>query len=168
MTDKTNPKDLYIRVGTPEDIDEIMVVAMQATEENGFLEASPAKLVQEIYPALCQDHGIVGLIGPKDGAIEGIVVLRIGTMWYSEAPVVEEKAIFVHPEFRSARGARARRLCDFSKKVSDTLGIPLIIGVLSNNRTEAKVRMYERQFGKPSGAFFLYGAKTGEHSRMEH
>jgi hypothetical protein len=152
----------------PEDIDEIMVIAVQAAEENGFLEANPRKLAEEIYPALCQDHGIVGLIGRKGEAIEGIVVLRIGTMWYSDTPVVEEKAIFIHPEYRSAKGGRATRLCEFSKKVSDTLGIPLIIGVLSNNRTEAKVRMYERQFGKPSGAFFLYGAKTGDHSRTEH
>ena len=36
-----------------------------------------------------------------------------------------------------------------------------MIGVLSNHRTEAKVRLYERQFGKPSGAFFLYNARTG-------
>jgi hypothetical protein len=152
----------------PEDIDEIMVIAVQAAEENGFLEANPRKLAEEIYPALCQDHGIVGLIGRKGEAIEGIVVLRIGTMWYSDTPVVEEKAIFIHPDYRSAKGGRATRLCEFSKKVSDTLGIPLIIGVLSNNRTEAKVRMYERQFGKPSGAFFLYGARTGDHSRTEH
>lgn len=168
MTDKATPNDLHIRVGVPEDIEEIMVIAIQAAEENGFLEANPRKLAEEIYPALCQDHGIVGLIGRKGEAIEGIVVLRIGTMWYSDTPVVEEKAIFIHPEFRSAKGGRATRLCEFSKKVSDTLGIPLIIGVLSNNRTEAKVRMYERQFGKPSGAFFLYGAKTGDHSRTEH
>ena len=168
MTDKASSNDLHIRVGVPEDIDEIMVIAVQAAEENGFLEANPRKLAEEIYPALCQDHGIVGLIGRKDEAIEGIVVLRIGTMWYSDTPVVEEKAIFIHPDYRSAKGGRATRLCEFSKKVSDTLGIPLIIGVLSNNRTAAKVRMYERQFGKPSGAFFLYGAKTGDHSGTEH
>jgi len=168
MTNKASSNDLYIRVGVPEDIDEIMVIAVQAAEENGFLEANPRKLAEEIYPALCQDHGIVGLIGREGEAIEGIVVLRIGTMWYSDTPVVEEKAIFIHPEYRSAKGGRATRLCEFSKKVSDTLGIPLIIGVLSNNRTEAKVRMYERQFGKPSGAFFLYGAKTGDPSRTEH
>ena len=168
MTDKASSNDLHIRVGMPEDIDEIMVIAVQAAEENGFLEANPRKLAEEIYPALCQDHGIVGLIGRKGEAIEGIVVLRIGTMWYSDTPVVEEKAIFIHPEYRSAKGGRATRLCEFSKKVSDTLGIPLIIGVLSNNRTAAKVRMYERQFGKPSGAFFLYGAKTGDHSGTEH
>jgi hypothetical protein len=92
---------------------------------------------------------------------EGAVLLRVGNMWYSDREVLEEKAIFIHPDYRNAKGGRARRLCEFSKSVSDALGIPLIIGVLSNDRTEAKVRLYERQFGKPSGAFFLYGATTG-------
>jgi hypothetical protein len=82
-------------------------------------------------------------------------------MWYSDHEVLEEKAIFIHPDFRSAKGGRARKLCEFSKHVSDSLGVPLIIGVLSNHRTEAKIRLYERQFGKPSGAFFLYNATTG-------
>jgi len=82
-------------------------------------------------------------------------------MWYSDAQVLEERAIFIHPDYRSAKGGRARRWCEFSKRTADGLGIPLIIGVLSNHRTEAKVRLYERQFGKPSGAFFLYNATTG-------
>jgi hypothetical protein len=82
-------------------------------------------------------------------------------MWYSDHEVLEEKAIFIHPDYRSAKGGRARRLCEFSKNTADSLGIPLIIGVLSNNRTEAKVRLYKRQFGEPSGAFFLYNARTG-------
>jgi hypothetical protein len=160
--------DLVIRIGTHEDMDEMMEVALEGCHENGFLNPSPAMLASDIWPALMQDHGIVGIIGKKGGIIEGTVVLRVGTMWYSESLVVEEKAIFIRPEYRSAKGGRARKLCEFSKKVADTLGIPLIIGVLSNNRTEAKVRLYERQFGKPTGAFFLYGAKTGEFLKTEH
>ena len=108
-----------------------------------------------------RDHGLIGVIGPKNGKPEGAILLRIGSMWYSDDQVIEEKAIFIHPEYRSAKGGRARRLCEFSKQVSDQLDIPLIIGVLSNDRTEAKVRLYERQFGKASGAFFLYNARTG-------
>lgn len=162
MSDKSKSEDIVIRIGTPEDLDGLMEIAMMATEENGFLDPNPAKLAAEMWPALHQDHGIVGIIGPKDGQIEGAVLLRVGDMWYSDTQVVEEKAIFIHPEYRSAKGGRAKRLCEFSKKVADALGIPLIIGVLSNERTAAKVRLYERQFGKPSGAFFLYGAKTGE------
>jgi hypothetical protein len=159
--------EIRVRIATPEDLDEIMKIAMSACEENGFLNPNPQKLAADIWPALHQDHGICGVIGKPNGPIEGVVLLRIGTMWYSDDRVIEEKAIFIHPDFRSAKGGRAKRLCEFSKKTADTLGIPLIIGVLSNRRTEAKVRMYERQFGPPSGAFFLYGAKTGEWARTE-
>lgn len=153
--------DLKIRTGTPEDVDAVMEIALSACDENGFVSPNPEKLLGEIWPALNRDKGIIGIIGTENGSVEGAVLLRIGTMWYSDQEVLEEKAIFIHPDFRSAKGGRARRLCEFSKQVADSLGIPLIIGVLSNHRTEAKVRLYERQFGKPSGAFFLYNARTG-------
>lgn len=159
---------LKVRIAVPEDLDEIMHIAMMACEENGFLHPNPAKLAAEIWPALHQDHGICAVIGKPGGKVEGLVLLRIGHMWYSDTMIVEEKAIFIHPEFRAAKGGRAKRLCEFSKQVADNLGIPLIIGVLSNSRTEAKVRMYERQFGAPAGAFFLYGAKTGGWQNTEH
>lgn len=150
-----------VRIGTPEDVHDIMELALSACDENGFVDPNPQRLLAEIWPALNLDRGMVGIIGDDGKKPEAAVLLRIGTMWYSDADVLEEKAIFVHPEYRSAKGGRARRLCEFSKQVADKLGIPLIIGVLSNHRTEAKVRLYERQFGKPSGAFFLYNAQTG-------
>ena len=164
----TESADLMIRLASPQDLDEIMSIAMMACDENGFLTPNPAKLAAEIWPALHQDHGLCAVIGKPNGMIEGLVLLRIGNMWYSDSRVVEEKAIFIHPDFRSAKGGRASKLCEFSKKVADSLGIPLIIGVLSNHRTSAKVRMYERQFGPPSGAFFLYGAQTGKWQGTEH
>lgn len=153
-------EEIMVRVGDVSDIDEMMALAMSACEENGFIEPNPEKILAEIWHALSVERGLVGIIGEK-GKAEGAVLLRIGSMWYSDHEVLEEKAIFIHPDYRSAKGGRARRLCEFSKQVSDSLGIPLIIGVLSNHRTEAKVRLYERQFGKPSGAFFLYNAHTG-------
>jgi len=164
----TDANELRIRLAEPKDLDEIMSIAVLACDENGFLNPNPAKLAAEIWPALHQDHGLCAVIGKPGGIIEGLVLLRIGSMWYSDSQVVEEKAIFIHPDYRSAKGGRASKLCDFSKKVADTLGIPLIIGVLSNSRTSAKVKMYERQFGPPSGAFFLYGAQTGKWQGTEH
>ena len=166
--DITVASEIRIRIATPDDLDDVMKLALSACEENGFLNPNPMKLLQEIWPALNQDHGIVAVIGKLEGGIEGLVLLRIGSMWYSDMEVVEEKAIFIYPEFRSAKGGRAKKLCEFSKSVADSLGIPLIIGVLSNDRTAAKVKMYERQFGAPAGAFFLYGAKTGGWNSAEH
>ena len=154
-------EDIGVRIGGPEDVHPMMELALQACEENGFVDPNPQKLLAEIWPALNLDHGLVGIIQDGGGQLEGAILLRVGPMWYSDANVLEERAIFIHPEFRNAKGGRARRLCEFSKRAADTLEVPLLIGVLSNHRTEAKVRLYERQFGKPSGAFFLYNARTG-------
>lgn len=156
-------RDLGVRVGTPDDIDELMKLALSACDENGFVEPNPQKLLNELWHGLVLTDGIVGVIGEPGQKLEGAVLLRIAEMWYSDSRILEEKAIFIHPDYRSAKGGRARRLVEFSKRCADELGIPLLIGVLSNDRTEAKVRLYERQFGKASGAFFLYNARTGMH-----
>lgn len=159
--------DLKVRVGTLADLDEMMEIAMLACEENGFVDPNPQKLLAEIYPSLMQHFGICGIIS-SDGGIEGAVLLRIGQVWYGDSPILEERAIFIHPDYRAAKGGRAARLCEFSKKVADNLGMPLTIGVLSNSRTEAKVRMYSRVMGPPSGAYWIYGASTGGAHGMQH
>jgi len=147
----------------------MLELAMRAWEENGIKDVNPTKMLGMIRPALYLWQGLVGIIGEPGKKIEGAVLLRMSQMWYSDSWMLEEKAIFVDPEFRSAKGGRARKLCEFSKKVADELNIPLIIGVLSNHRTESKVRLYERSFGPPAGAFFLYNVRTGHEEHMtEH
>ena len=153
--------ELKVRTGTPEDIYGMIDIAMAACTENGFVKPNLERLAQELWSALNLDNGLVGIIGEPGGVIEGAILLRIGKMWYADEPILEEKAVFIHPDFRAAKGGRASRLCEFSKAAADSLGMPLIIGVLSDQRTEAKVRMYRRKFGEPSGAFFLYKARTG-------
>src|ERR1700743_3452845 len=143
MADST---DLVVRTATVADLEEIMDLAIAAAEENGVLKANPQKLLADIWPALHQDHGICAVIGKPDGIIEGVILLRIGTLWYSDESCIEEKAIFIHKDYRSAKGGRANQLCKFSKKLSDELGLPLMIGVLSSDRTEGKIRMYRREF----------------------
>ena len=155
-----NLKDLDVRVGQPEEIHDVMDLAMMACAENGFANPNQVKLCEQIWAGLNLDNGIVGCIGDQ-GKLEGAILLRISDVWYSDDRVLEEKAIFIHPEYRSAKGGRARRLCEFAKRASEMLEVPLLIGVLSNHRTEAKVRLYERQFGSPTGAFFLYNGRTG-------
>lgn len=155
-------KELKVWVGTPDDVEDIMDLALAACSENGFVQPNPLRLLREIWPALNRDRGIIGIVGVPGQKPHGAILLRIGNIWYSDDEILEERAVFIHPDYRSARGGRARKLCEFGKKVADELGIPLTIGVLSNERTEGKVRMYERIFGKPAGAYFLYGVRTGE------
>jgi N-acetylglutamate synthase-like GNAT family acetyltransferase len=148
-----------VRVATPSDLDQIMQLAVEAAKENGFLDASTTLLLKAIWGPLNQDHGIIGCIGSDP--IEGMVVLKIGTVFYSEVPCVEELVVFVKPQFRAAKGGRAKKLVEFSKSVADKLGLVLLVGILSNERTKAKCRLYERMLGAPAGAYWLYGTRTG-------
>lgn len=151
---------LKVRVGTPDDVHPVMELAQMGAEENGFMEPNPAKLLVDVWAALNLDHGIMGLIGDPGARLEGAVLLRIAPVWYGDLPFIEERAIYVHPEYRNAKGGRAARLVEFSKTVSDNLKMPLMIGVLSNHRTEAKVRLYERMLGQRAGAIWLYNGST--------
>lgn len=149
-------EDLDVRIGSVDDVHAMMDIALAATDENAATKPNPMKLLQDIYAALSLKDGVVGIIGEPGGQIEGAVVLRVGSLWYSDELVIEEKAIFVHPDYRAAKGGRARKLAQFSKRVADSMGMTLMIGVLSASRVRAKIRMYEREFGEPSGAFWLY------------
>ena len=160
--------ELKVRLATPNDEEPLLNLALRAWEENGIKNVNPDKMLGMIKPALYLWQGLCGIIGEQGKPIEGAVLLRISQMWYSDDWILEEKAIFVDPVYRNAKGGRARKLCEFSKRVADELSIPLLIGVLSNHRTEAKIRLYERQFGAPAGAFFLYNVQTGHENIMEH
>jgi len=154
--------EITVRVGTAADFNEMMRLSIAATEENAFIAPDIALLANQVWKSLTQQGGLVGVIGDTvGGKLEGAILLNIGPVWYSVEPVLEEKAIFVDPEYRAAKGGRARKLAEFAKTMAEELELPLAIGVLSNSRTEAKIRLYERTFGKPAGVYFLYNAKTG-------
>jgi len=155
------PPTVVVRTGTVADVDGVMRLALLGSEENGFTTPSPQKMLHDVYEALSLDHGIMGVIGPPGGTLEGAVLLRISSPWYTDELTLEERGIFVHPDHRDAKGGRFSRLVEFSKMAAVGLDLPLGIGVLSNHRTEAKVRAYRRLLGEPAGAYFLWGARTG-------
>ena len=53
----------------------------------------------------------------------------------------------------------------WSKSIADHFGIPLMMGIVSSERTQAKVRLLKRQLGEPVGAFFMYGQKQAAGAR---
>lgn len=153
-----------VRLGQPQDMDAMMELAMMATDENAFCQPSVTKMATMIWGALTRQNGIVGIVSADGKTAHGAILMTIGEPWYSDQKLLEERAIFVHPDYRKAKGGLASRLCDFARKVSDDMKMPLFIGILSNQRTEVKGRLYRRYWGAPAGVFFLHGAKTGEWS----
>ena len=151
-------QSIKVRTGTPADIDDVMRIAIAACEDNALCPPNPEKLLRDIWPALNLDKGIMGVIGSP---IEAAILLRIENLWYSDELMMIERSIFVDPTFRSAKGGRAKLLCEYAKVAAKELGLKLIIGIISNERTEGKIRLYHRAFGEPSGAYWVWGGQTG-------
>lgn len=150
-----------VRTAQPDDEDGIMVLARMIHQEIGMFNLNEDKVRNTIRPLLHKHLGIVGVVGPKDN-LEAMILLRVANNWYSDTPFLEEMSVYVRPEFRNATISRVQKMIEFAKKAADGLDLPLMIGVLSNQRTNAKVELYEKHFGDPAGAFFIYGAKTGQ------
>jgi hypothetical protein len=154
-----------VRMAKPEDEDEIFAICKLLHEENGIFPMSDTKVRARIHECLYQRGGIMGVVG-KPGQIEAVICLSLAQgAWYTDAYSLDEHFAFVLPNHR--RSENAKELIIFAKACANELGLPLQIGVLSNERTEAKVRLYQRQLGAPAGAFFLVGAQTGHAAQLE-
>ncbi len=156
MPDGSQIRQIVVRVGKPEDLDAVMRIARLAAAEGALLDYEEGVALQTIYESLNLHNGIMGVIEGDNGELEGTILMRVGPPWCGRTQYIEERSIFVHPDFRNAKGGRARRLIEFAKWTAKRLDMKLMIGVLSNERTAAKVRLYERVFGKPAGAFWLF------------
>jgi hypothetical protein len=109
--------------------------------------------------AFNRQGGILGVIG-EPGDIKAMIFLLISKFWYTKNHHLEELFNFVRPDVRSAASSSkdgyAFQLIEFAKKCAEEIGLPLTIGVLTNIRMEAKVRLYRRSLGVPAGAWFVH------------
>ena len=145
-----------VRAAVPEDFENIMELCEQIYEENGAVNVDWGIVENKIIQGVNGVNSCVGVIG---NPIQGMIYLQFSSLWYSNDLVLEELFLYVPKEYRNTRNAQA--LLEFAKDCSDRLNVPLLIGIISNQRTAAKIRLYERLLGPMSGAFFLFNGKTG-------
>jgi GNAT superfamily N-acetyltransferase len=151
-----------VRYGEPADEREIHMLLMIAHAENSIFKYDLNKTAFIIRRLLFTPwlpptdpgiRGAFGVIGPKGGVLQALAMMAISHQWYSHAPYLEEFIVYVHPEYRNRN--HAARLLDWMMERSDQMGIPLLTGVLSQTRTEAKCRLYRRKL-TPVGQFFMH------------
>ncbi len=144
-----------VRIATRADEPEIIQLLHVMHFENGMMPLDEACANEFFARAFDKKGGIIGVIGqPND--IRAMIYLLVTRFWYTSTNHLEECFNFVRPDMR--KSDYARTLIRFAQKCSDEIKIPLLIGVLTNNRMEGKVRLYRRLLGIPGGAFFVYGA----------
>lgn len=137
----------------------LMELCRELYTENGVFEVNFDKVQDMVRCALHRAPsarfpipGLIGVIGPPEKP-EASICLRLSDSWYSDDWVLQDAFNYVHPDYR--RTSHAKDLLSFAKKCADDMEVPLMVGVVSNIRTEAKVRLVERMMPKV-GAVFLY------------
>lgn len=142
-------------MATPQDENAIFKMLCLAQKENGIFPMNERKVRDFIRLATEHKGGIIGIIEGKN-YIEASVGLVLENWWYTDEWSIGERWNFVHPNHR--KSDHAKKLIEFSKWVADEMKLNLEMGVISNERTEAKVRLYRRQLPY-AGAFFIYKAR---------
>jgi hypothetical protein len=145
-----------VRKAVVTDKPQIMHMCEENHRDNGQFSLDLGKVEAMIDKAFNGGGAIIGVVG-KD-QIEGMLVLLISQFWYSSDWCLEEIQNYVRPQFR--KSTHAKDMINFGVRCSDELGIPLVIGVVSNERTRAKLELYRRQLGEPCGGYFLHKPKT--------
>ena len=151
------PDDLpVVRLATPADEEEIMEMCRRLHAENGLFDLAEDKVRDCLKRYYDRAGAIVGVIG-KHGHIEASTCLLFSEMYYTKKWHLAELWNFVDKNFRNSRNAEA--LIEFGKKSAVKIGVPFITGIITNDRTAAKVRLYRRMLGYPAGAFFVFNAE---------
>lgn len=160
-----------VRAATSSDKAEIWRLLRLHHAENAIFPLSERKVEFYVDRALYPERiaaddtgprGIVGTIG-NAGALEGMVMLVLGSPWYTESIGMDDCVNFVDPAHRQSNHATA--LLAYSKHLVDQVRVNhpdfrMLMGIVSNERTAAKVRLYSRQL-ELVGAFFTYPALAG-------
>lgn len=161
-----------VRSATPADEPELWRLLRLHHAENALFPLSERKVGFYVDRALHPEkidaddsgpRGIVGTIG-QTGALEGMVMLILGSPWYTESIAMDDCVNFVDPAHRQS--AHAKALIAYSKHIVDQVrvGHPdfrMMMGIVSNNRTAAKIRLFSRELDEPVGAFFMYPPARG-------
>lgn len=154
-----------IRLAQPSDEPELLHLFRMMHAEGGYRRLD-IDCVREVFArAFEKKGGILAVIGVP-GQIRSMMYLLITRHYYTRDNHLEELWNWVHPNHRNSDYSKL--MIEYAKKCSDDISegsvakggekVPLVMGVLTNKRMSAKVRLYRRFFGMPYGAFFLHNA----------
>lgn len=154
-----------VRLAMASEEEEIMELCREVHAENGLVSMDEDQVRAMLRKAFNKEGGIIGLIG-KPGALEAIIMIVMTHFWSSKDTHLEELFSYVRKPFRTKSAGpdtviipHAEALIRFAKKCSDEIGVPLVIGIITNKRMAGKVRLYRSILGCPAGAYFIVNPK---------
>lgn len=154
-------KNVTIVSAQESDLPELMRLVRLAASEGDLLlfpldeDGAQDMLKKAIKPG--RKEGFIGIVRGDGSEIKAMMYLLIVRQWCAGRFHLEELFNYVAPEHRQSNYADA--LIRYAMHAAEQLKTTLVVGVLTNTRMEAKVRLYRRRLGMPSGAFFIYNSE---------
>lgn len=147
-----------VRLAKRDDLDSLMSCLRMMHEENGLFSLAENRVLGVIEQCLNPPPDaalppIIGVVG-KLGDVEATICLTLTQFFYTNQWHMTDLWCFIRPDSRKKNHIQA--LLEFAKSCADKVNLPLLTGVISNKRTEAKIRIFSRHFGSPLGSAFLY------------
>ena len=142
-----------VRLALPEDFQGIISLMKKAAAEDSQHCVNDEKVIAMVMRYYNQQGALLAVIGDI-GQPVAYVLSVIDFIWYSDDAQLLELSLFVDENHR--KSTYAKQLMIFAKKAAEGLSLDLTIGVFHNQRTDAKIRLYRRQFGEQIGAYFMY------------
>lgn len=152
MQQQASVKPDDVRLAVPEDRAKLLALTEMLHGENGLFSLSPTKRDTLLDRYYNRDGSIIGVIG-EIGEPVASIYLSLTQPEYTDDWALVEVWAHVHPDHR--RSTHAKHLIEYAKFVSTQMKLPLLIGILSNTRTEAKVKLYERML-PAAGRYFVF------------
>jgi len=158
-----------VRLADREEEEELMIMCREIHAENGLVSMDEDRVRAMLHRAFDKQGGIIGVIG-EPGSLEAIIMIVMTNFWSSNDTHLEELFSYVRRPFRTRRLNKANEfkvihkphaeaLIHFAKDCSDRIGVPLVIGIITNKRMAGKVRLYRSVLGYPAGAYFVINPK---------
>lgn len=149
-----------VRLAVPQDLPGLLELMRIACREDAQHEMDEERVLNMLRRYYDKQGAIIAVIG-EEGFPEAYILMIMDEIWYAKPGTHQllELSLFVHPDYR--KSDRAKQLMQFGKQASEGLAVDLTIGVFSNSRTEAKIRLYQRQF-RTVGAYFCYHPASAE------
>lgn len=142
----------HVRLADERDEEQLYLLCRLIHEEIGFHEISWPRVEQRIHLACQHSEGLIGVIGPHHD-LKAAICLGLVNPWYSDAWLLQEYFCFVRQDSRNSY--YSRDLIAYAKQLAEQSGLDLMIGVLTEKRTEGKCRLYRRWLPK-LGEYFMY------------
>lgn len=131
-------------------------MALNVPKEHGFDNLPPVDIVK--VTEYFFDRWMEGpiFIYKEDGKIKGFVGVFIDSPWWSSTQVLSDYIFYVDPEARQG-GVVFNALLGAYKDLAKLNKLPIFSNFMSNTRTPAKERLFERNGFKKSGFLVTYG-----------